>query len=78
MPAVATVVELEQPLVLAPEAAARYLRIRKRDVSRLIADGKIAARKHGPRTLVDVGALRRITPTCRKDRSCADRTRAAR
>jgi excisionase family DNA binding protein len=57
MPGIATVAELE-PLALAPAAAARYLAISKRSLSRLIADGKIAARKHGPRTLVDVGSLK--------------------
>jgi excisionase family DNA binding protein len=54
MPTTATVIELEP---LAPAAAARYLSISKRSLSRLIADGKIAARKHGSRTLVDVGSL---------------------
>ena len=57
MPAIATVIELE-PLALAPEAAARYLAISKRSLSRLIADGKIVARKQGPRTLVDVASLK--------------------
>jgi excisionase family DNA binding protein len=57
MPAVAAVTELE-PLALAPEAAARYLGISKRSLSRLIADGTIAARKSGPRTLVDVASLK--------------------
>jgi excisionase family DNA binding protein len=56
MPATATVIELE-PLALPPAEAARYLSISKRSLSRLIADGKIAARKHGARTLVDVGSL---------------------
>jgi hypothetical protein len=46
MHAVARVIELE-PLALAPEAAARYLRISKRSLSRLIADGIILARNRG-------------------------------
>lgn len=57
MPANTTVVELE-PLALAPVAAARYLSISKRSLSRLIADGKIEARKDGPRTLIDVASLK--------------------
>ena len=46
------------PLALSPAAAARYLSISKRTISRLIADGKIVARKAGPRTLVDVASLK--------------------
>jgi excisionase family DNA binding protein len=57
MPTTAIVIELE-PLALAPAAAARYLSISKRSLSRLIADGTIAARKAGPRTLVDVASLK--------------------
>ena len=57
MPAIVTTVELE-PLALSPAAAARYLSISKRNLSRLIADGKIEARKAGPRTLVDVASLK--------------------
>jgi excisionase family DNA binding protein len=57
MPGIATVAEFE-PLALAPAAAARYLAISKPSLSRLIADGKIAARKDGPRTLVDVASLK--------------------
>jgi excisionase family DNA binding protein len=57
MPVIATVTELE-PLALAPAEAARYLSISKRSLSRLIAQRKIAARKHGPRTLVDVASLK--------------------
>jgi len=56
MPTV-TVIELE-PLALSPAAAARYLSISKRSLSRLITDGKIVARKAGPRTLVDVASLK--------------------
>jgi excisionase family DNA binding protein len=55
MPAVVT--EL-QPLALAPITAARFLSISKRSLSRLIADGKIIARKDGARTLVDVESLK--------------------
>ena len=54
---VATITELS-PLALPPAGAAAFLSISKRSLSRLIADGKIAARKDGPRTLVDVGSLR--------------------
>lgn len=57
MPAAIKVIELE-PLALSPAAAARYLSISKRSVSRLIAEGKIEARKAGPRTLVDVASLK--------------------
>lgn len=47
-----------QPLALPPLAAAQFLSISKRSLSRLIAAGKIVARKEGSRTLVDVGSLR--------------------
>jgi excisionase family DNA binding protein len=57
MPAATTLVELE-PLALAPAEGARYLSISKRSLSRLIAYGKIVARKDGPRTLVDVASLK--------------------
>jgi excisionase family DNA binding protein len=59
MPAttVATIIELE-PLALAPRAAASFLGINKRTLSRLISAGKIVARKNGPRTLVDVASLK--------------------
>jgi excisionase family DNA binding protein len=53
----AQVIELE-PLALAPLAAAKFLSISKRSLSRLIADGEIAARKNGARTLVDVQSLK--------------------
>jgi excisionase family DNA binding protein len=53
----AQVVEL-QPLALAPLAAARLLSISKRSLSRLIASGKIVARKEGTRTLVDFASLK--------------------
>jgi len=61
MPAIATVAEFEQPLVLAPEAAARHLGISKRS-PRLIAEGKVIARKQRPRTL----ARRRSTESPRQ------------
>lgn len=58
MPAIiANIAELE-PLALPPAAAARYLSISKRSLSRLIAERKIEARKQGPRTLVDVASLK--------------------
>jgi excisionase family DNA binding protein len=47
-----------QPLALPPRAAAQFLSISKRTLSRLIAAGKIVARKEGSRTLVDVESLR--------------------
>jgi hypothetical protein len=54
---VAQVIDL-QPLALAPLPAARFLSISKRSLSRLIAGGKIVARKDGTRTLVDVESLK--------------------
>jgi|SRR5579863_1252327 hypothetical protein len=51
------VIELE-PLALAPLSAARFLSISKRSLSRLIAEGKVVARKEGTRTLVDVESLK--------------------
>jgi Helix-turn-helix domain len=47
-----------QPLALPPLAAAQFLSISKRSLSRLIAAGKIVARKEGSRTLVDVESLK--------------------
>jgi excisionase family DNA binding protein len=47
-----------QPLALPPQAAAQLLSISKRSLSRLIAAGKIVARKEGSRTLVDVESLK--------------------
>jgi excisionase family DNA binding protein len=47
-----------EPLALAPRDAAAFLSISKRSLSRLIRNGKIEARKHGPRTLVDVASLK--------------------
>jgi len=57
MPTVAQLREVE-PLALAPAAAARTIAISKRSLSRLIADGKIIARKDGTRTLVDFESLK--------------------
>ena len=47
-----------QPLALPPLAAAQFLSISKRSLSRLISAGKIVARKEGSRTLVDVESLK--------------------
>jgi hypothetical protein len=47
-----------EPIALAPSEAARFLSISKRALSRLIATGKVIARKDGGRTLVDVASLR--------------------
>jgi excisionase family DNA binding protein len=47
-----------QPLALSPVAAAQFLSISKRSLSRLVAAGKIVARKDGSRTLVDVASLK--------------------
>lgn len=47
-----------EPLALSPRDAAQFLSISKRTLSRLIRVRKIEARKHGPRTLVDVASLK--------------------
>lgn len=47
-----------EPLALSPREAAAYLAISKRTLSRLIRSKKIAARKAGLRTLVDVASLK--------------------
>lgn len=47
-----------EPLALSPRDAAAFLSISKRSLSRLVARKKIAARKDGPRTLVDVASLK--------------------
>jgi excisionase family DNA binding protein len=47
-----------EPLALSPRDAAAFLSISKRSLSRLIARKRIAARKDGPRTLVDVASLK--------------------
>lgn len=53
MPAVAL-----EPLALSPREAAQFLSVSKRTLSRLIRSKKIAARKAGLRTLVDVASLK--------------------
>jgi hypothetical protein len=47
-----------EPLALSPRDAAEFLSISKRSLSGLIAARKIAARKDGPRTLVNVASIR--------------------
>jgi len=47
-----------EPIALSPRDAAQFLSISKRTLSRLIASRKIAARKDGVRTLVDVASLK--------------------
>ena len=47
-----------EPLALSPRDAAALLSVSKRTMSRLIATRKIAARKDGARTLVDVTSIR--------------------
>jgi Helix-turn-helix domain len=48
-----------EPLAFSPRDAAAFLSISKRSLSRLIRAQKIEARKHGPRTLIDVASLMR-------------------
>ena len=55
-----------EPLALPPRAAATFLSISKRSLSRLIRAGKIEARKAGPRTLVDVASLKTYYETLPK------------
>jgi hypothetical protein len=55
---VSTAVFALQPLALPPLAAAQFLSISKRSLSRLISAGKIVARKECSRTLVDVESLK--------------------
>jgi excisionase family DNA binding protein len=43
---------------LSPRDAAKFLSLGKRTISNLIRSKKIAARKHGVRTLVDVASLK--------------------
>jgi excisionase family DNA binding protein len=45
------------PLALSPRDAAAYLAVSRRTLSDLIRKGKVAARKAGTRTLVDVKSL---------------------
>ena len=47
-----------EPIALSPRDAAQLLSISKRTLSRLIGSRKIAARKDGKRTLVDVASLK--------------------
>ena len=47
-----------EPIALSPRDAAQFLSISKRTMSRLISSRKIAARKDGKRTLVDVASLK--------------------
>jgi len=46
------------PLAMSPADAAKFLGISKRSVSNLIIDGKVIARRHGRRTLVETASLR--------------------
>jgi Helix-turn-helix domain len=57
-----------RPLALQPLAAAQFLSISKRSLSRLIAAGKIVARKEGSRTLVDVESLQAFYASLPKKR----------
>ncbi len=70
-----------EPLAVSPREAAHFLSISKRTVSRLIRSRKIAARKLGIRTLVDVASLKtfyecssskQITPRCSLSRDRKD------
>jgi excisionase family DNA binding protein len=45
------------PIAMSPADAATFLSLSKKTIHRLIAAGKIAARKNGPRTLVDAASL---------------------
>lgn len=45
------------PIALSPHDAAAYLAVSRRTLSNLIRSGKVAARKAGTRTLVDVKSL---------------------
>lgn len=47
-----------EPLALSPRDAATMLAVSRRTLSRLIRSKKIAARKAGVRTLVDVASLK--------------------
>ena len=47
-----------EPIALSPRDAAQFLSISKRTLSRLIGSRKVAARKDGKRTLVDVASLK--------------------
>jgi excisionase family DNA binding protein len=45
------------PLAMSPADAARFLSLSKKTVHRLIAAGKLVAKKSGPRTLVTTESL---------------------
>ena len=45
------------PLAMSPADAARFLSLSKKTVHRLIAGGKLVAKKSGPRTLVTTESL---------------------
>jgi excisionase family DNA binding protein len=45
------------PLALSPADAARFLSLNKKTIHRLIARGKLVAKKSGPRTLVTTESL---------------------
>ena len=47
-----------EPLALSISDAAKLLAISKRSVYRLIAAGKIVARRHGKRAIVDAASLK--------------------
>jgi excisionase family DNA binding protein len=47
-----------EPIALSPAKAAAFLSLSKRTITELIAAGKIVARKHGKRTLVETQSLR--------------------
>ena len=47
-----------EPIALSPRDAAQFVSISKRTISRLISSRKVAARKDGKRTLVDVASLK--------------------
>jgi excisionase family DNA binding protein len=47
-----------EPIALSPRDAAAFIAVSKRTLSRLIRSKTIAARKAGPRTLVDVASLK--------------------
>jgi excisionase family DNA binding protein len=59
-----------EPLALSPRDAAAYLSVSKRTLSRLISARKIAARKDGVRTLVDVASIKALRGVAAENRSC--------
>jgi excisionase family DNA binding protein len=52
-----------EPIALSPRNAASFLGVSKRTMARLIADGKVLARKIGARTLVDVASVKALYAT---------------